>query len=187
MDGLLWRPTSEFVSRCGHSWLCKMSHCELEHKGIHLVSNCTSINHTSHPASYYESIQAAMSALRCDSEVVLGNCPCIQVYKSAQFQLQLQSGYPQSINSSAITSAMSLDTTTAHLGIGTNTNDHAEQSPIPQISTRHLCTSCQLTFADASEQRIHMKEPWQYVEANIPLFIVQRLTLNTACTISSGA
>ncbi|KAH7115246.1 C2H2 type zinc-finger-domain-containing protein [Dendryphion nanum] len=52
-----------------------------------------------------------------------------------------------------------LGTTSANLV--TNTDDHANQSPSPiKTSTNFLCTSCQISFQDGQEQRIHMKESW---------------------------
>lgn len=47
---------------------------------------------------------------------------------------------------------------------GTNANNHTEQSPSPLLSTTYSCTSCQISFQDGQEQRIHMKTPWQYVK-----------------------
>ena len=45
-----------------------------------------------------------------------------------------------------------------------NDGNHAEQSlPTPLTSTTYSCTSCQISFQNGQEQRIHMKEPWQYV------------------------
>ncbi|KAH8727243.1 C2H2 type zinc-finger-domain-containing protein [Phaeosphaeriaceae sp. PMI808] len=51
-----------------------------------------------------------------------------------------------------------LSTTSSDLG--TNTNKHAEQSPSPLPSRNYLCTSCQISFPNGQEQRIHMKEQW---------------------------
>ena len=48
--------------------------------------------------------------------------------------------------------------------LGTNADNYAGQSPSPLPSTSYLCTSCQISFQNGQEQRIHMKEPWQYVE-----------------------
>ncbi|KAF3902090.1 hypothetical protein ABW21_db0201865 [Orbilia brochopaga] len=51
------------------------------------------------------------------------------------------------------------DTTSANLGAGTD--NQAAQTPSPQlVSTNYLCTSCQISFQNGQEQRIHMKEPW---------------------------
>ncbi|KAJ9634507.1 hypothetical protein H2199_008964 [Coniosporium tulheliwenetii] len=44
--------------------------------------------------------------------------------------------------------------------LGTNADNYPEQSPSPLPSTTYLCTSCQISFQNGQEQRIHMKEPW---------------------------
>ncbi|KAF2794393.1 hypothetical protein K505DRAFT_374655 [Melanomma pulvis-pyrius CBS 109.77] len=51
-----------------------------------------------------------------------------------------------------------LSTTSSKLG--TDADDHTEQSPSLLPSTTYLCTSCKISFQNGQEQRIHMKEPW---------------------------
>ncbi|RDW57324.1 hypothetical protein BP5796_12774 [Coleophoma crateriformis] len=49
---------------------------------------------------------------------------------------------------------------TDNLGTTTDNHNHAEQSPAPLPSTTYSCTSCQISFQDGPEQRVHMKAPW---------------------------
>ncbi|KAK6513169.1 hypothetical protein TWF506_009334 [Arthrobotrys conoides] len=49
------------------------------------------------------------------------------------------------------------DTTATNLGATADTTTESH-STLP--STNYLCTSCQISFGDSQEQRIHMKEPW---------------------------
>ena len=71
--------------------------------------------------------------------------------------------------------------------LGTNADKRAEQYPSLLPSTTYLCTSCQISFQNGQEQRIHMKEPWQYVEIDTTMVYISRIDIRTAYTTSSGA
>jgi len=71
--------------------------------------------------------------------------------------------------------------------LDTNADNHAEQSRYPLPSSTYLCNSCQISFQNGQEQRIHMKEPWQYVEIDTTTVQTSRIDIRTASTTSSGA
>ncbi|RDW63365.1 hypothetical protein BP6252_10910 [Coleophoma cylindrospora] len=73
--------------------------------------------------------------------------------------------------------------TTDNQGTTADNQNHAEQSPAPLPSTTYSCTSCQISFQDGPEQRVHMKTPWQYVEINAPRSTSQELTSNSVYNI----
>lgn len=58
-------------------------------------------------------------------------------------------------------------------GLGDNA-DHVEPSPSPvpfKTSTTYSCAACHISFQNGQDQRTHMKEPWQYVDVMIMMYI----------------
>ena len=72
--------------------------------------------------------------------------------------------------------------------LNANADGHAEQSPFPTPSNRYSCTLCHVSFCNNQEQRVHMKEPWQYVEYQFFLFtnMILRIDISSAYTTSKG-
>lgn len=66
---------------------------------------------------------------------------------------------------SSSTSSTSLTATTDVMSGSTDL-----QSGNSSQSTTFFCTTCQIAFQNGQEQRVHMKDPWQYVKSTSPVF-----------------
>jgi hypothetical protein len=71
--------------------------------------------------------------------------------------------------------------------MNSNAGSSAEEVPSLRPSTTYLCISCQVSFPDGQQQRIHMKEPWQYVWIASTVVKMTRVDTQTVYTTSSGA